>query len=122
MEQSPCVSDRIGSRGTRLDAAREMTVKDQSGDGDTLCGARAKELRNLIDSANVAMMRPPESRECWNDSTARQENPGTATRQNLTGPLLTSLPRSDLRRAVALFIFPQHALSAIDSALAAWGG
>lgn len=33
--------------------------------GDTICGARAKELRLLIDSANVAIMRAPSGREAW---------------------------------------------------------
>jgi hypothetical protein len=32
---------------------------------DTICGARAKELRVLIDHANVAMMRQPTGREAW---------------------------------------------------------
>jgi hypothetical protein len=45
----------------------ETAVKTVRPSGDTLCGARAKELRNLIDSANVAMMRPAESRERWNE-------------------------------------------------------
>jgi hypothetical protein len=33
--------------------------------GDTICGARAQELRILIDNANVAIMRPAESHEAW---------------------------------------------------------
>jgi hypothetical protein len=45
----------------------ERTVKTVRPSGDTLCGARAHELRKLIDSANVAMMRPAESRECWSE-------------------------------------------------------
>jgi hypothetical protein len=32
---------------------------------DTICGARANELRVLIDRANVAMMRQPTGREAW---------------------------------------------------------
>jgi hypothetical protein len=33
--------------------------------GDTICGARARELRVLIDHANVAMMRVANGREAW---------------------------------------------------------
>jgi hypothetical protein len=33
--------------------------------GDTICGARAMELRVLIDNANIAMMRVPNGREAW---------------------------------------------------------
>jgi len=32
---------------------------------DTICGARAKELRTLIDTANAATMRQPTGREAW---------------------------------------------------------
>jgi hypothetical protein len=32
---------------------------------ETICGARAKELRVLIDTANVALLKPAESREAW---------------------------------------------------------
>ena len=45
----------------------EAVVKTVRPNGDTICGARANELRQLIDTANVAMMRPAESRECWRE-------------------------------------------------------
>ena len=33
--------------------------------GDTICGARAKDLAVLVDSANVAVMRVPNGSEAW---------------------------------------------------------
>jgi hypothetical protein len=32
---------------------------------DTICGARAKELRVLVDTANVAVMRRPSGHDAW---------------------------------------------------------
>jgi len=43
----------------------EAVVKTVRPGADTICGARAEELRGLIDSANVAMMRLPTGREAW---------------------------------------------------------
>jgi hypothetical protein len=34
---------------------------------DTVCGVRAIQLRRLVDTANVAAMRPADSRECWRE-------------------------------------------------------
>jgi hypothetical protein len=45
----------------------EAVAKTVSPRGDTVCGARAKELRRLIDTVNVALMRPNESRERWRE-------------------------------------------------------
>jgi hypothetical protein len=43
----------------------EALVRTVRSGTDTVCGARASELRRLIDNANVAMMRHSESREAW---------------------------------------------------------
>jgi hypothetical protein len=43
----------------------EAVVNTVRPGGDTICGARATELRVLIDRANVAMMRPANGREAW---------------------------------------------------------
>jgi len=43
----------------------ETVVERVRPSGDTICGARAKELRVLIDSANVAMMTLANGREAW---------------------------------------------------------
>jgi hypothetical protein len=40
-------------------------VRTVKPDGDRVCGQRASELRRLIDTANVAMMKRPESRQSW---------------------------------------------------------
>jgi hypothetical protein len=45
----------------------EALVGTVSSGRDTVCGARAAELRTLIDHANVAMMRQPTGREAWRD-------------------------------------------------------
>jgi hypothetical protein len=43
----------------------DALVRTVRTDGDTICGARAKELRLLIDAANVAMLKPSLARESW---------------------------------------------------------
>jgi hypothetical protein len=43
----------------------EVVVGTVRPGGDTICGARAKQLRILIDHANVAMMRPATGPEAW---------------------------------------------------------
>jgi hypothetical protein len=43
----------------------EATVAKVRTGGDTLCGARAQELRTLIDAANLAVMRNPTGRQAW---------------------------------------------------------
>jgi hypothetical protein len=43
----------------------EAVVETVKTGSDTICGARAMELRVLIDSANAAMMRQPTGREAW---------------------------------------------------------
>jgi hypothetical protein len=43
----------------------ETVVATVRSSNDTICGARAKELGALVDSANVAMMRQPPGREAW---------------------------------------------------------
>src|SRR5437016_2881384 len=41
----------------------EKTVRTVKGSGDTICGERANELRRLVDTANVAMLKRSDSRE-----------------------------------------------------------
>ena len=43
----------------------EELVRTVRPGSDTVCGARASELRRLIDNANVATLKPAESREAW---------------------------------------------------------
>jgi hypothetical protein len=43
----------------------ETVVESVRPSGDTICGARADEIRVLIDSANAAVMRLPNGREAW---------------------------------------------------------
>ena len=43
----------------------ETVVASVRPNGDTVCGARAKELRALVHSANVAMMTLANGREAW---------------------------------------------------------
>ena len=43
----------------------ERKVRTVGPSRDTMCGARAIELRRLIDQANVATMKPADSREAW---------------------------------------------------------
>jgi hypothetical protein len=43
----------------------EVVVGTVRPGGDTICGARAKQLRVLIDHANVAMMRPATGPDAW---------------------------------------------------------
>ena len=43
----------------------EAVMRTVRPSGDTICGARATEPRQLVDSANVAMLKPAESREAW---------------------------------------------------------
>jgi hypothetical protein len=43
----------------------ETVVRAVRTGSDTICGARASELRVLIDQANVALMRPANSRAAW---------------------------------------------------------
>ena len=60
----------------------EATVRTVQPSADTLCGGRARELRQLIDSANVAMMRRSAGRESWNAfyrSTRELQPTGTAS-------------------------------------------
>ncbi len=65
----------------------EIVVESVRPGGDTICGARAKQLRVLIDSANVAMMRLPNGREAWRGfyrsvlDTREQESQGTVRRR-----------------------------------------
>jgi hypothetical protein len=47
-----------------LRRAESLVATARTG-SDTICGARADELRILIDRANVAMMRQPTGREAW---------------------------------------------------------
>jgi hypothetical protein len=44
----------------------ERKVRTVRPSRDTLCGARAYELRQLVDCANVAMMKQYDGREAWN--------------------------------------------------------
>jgi hypothetical protein len=43
----------------------ETVVESVRPSGDTICGARAKELRVPIDNANVAIMRLPSGPAAW---------------------------------------------------------
>jgi hypothetical protein len=43
----------------------ESMVRTVKPGADRLCGQRAIELRRLIDTANVAMLKPSEGREGW---------------------------------------------------------
>lgn len=43
----------------------EVVVRTVRPGSDTVCGARAKELRVLVDHANIAMLRPAAGREAW---------------------------------------------------------
>jgi hypothetical protein len=45
----------------------ETVVTTVRPSGDTICGVRAMELRVLIDSANVAIMRPPNGAKAWHE-------------------------------------------------------
>ena len=45
----------------------EILVEIVRPGSDTICGARARELRKLIDNANVAVMRPATSGEAWRE-------------------------------------------------------
>ncbi len=44
----------------------EATVRTVKAGGDTLCGERARELRRLIDTANVAVLKRSNGHEAWN--------------------------------------------------------
>jgi hypothetical protein len=45
----------------------EVVVRTVRPGSETVRGARTAELRQLINIANVAMIRPAESRECWRE-------------------------------------------------------
>jgi hypothetical protein len=58
--------ETVLSRPTRVWMNRaEALVRTVRPGSDTICGVRAKELRQLVDSASVAMLRPGERRESW---------------------------------------------------------
>jgi len=44
----------------------EAAVRTVKPGGDTLCGERARELRRLIDTANVAVLKRSNGHEAWN--------------------------------------------------------
>lgn len=44
----------------------EAAVRTVKPGGDTLCGERARELRRLIDTANVAVLKRSNGGEAWN--------------------------------------------------------
>jgi len=58
--------ETVLARPTRVWMSRaEALMRTVRPASDTICGARAKELRQLVDSASVAMLRPAESHESW---------------------------------------------------------